>query len=53
MINSRRMRGVEHVEHMGDMRNAYKILIRKPADKRPLRRLGIGRKMILEWILGK
>jgi len=29
---------VEHVVHMGKVRNAYKILIRKPEAKRPLRR---------------
>jgi hypothetical protein len=25
-----------HVVHMGEMRNAYKILVRKPEGKRPL-----------------
>jgi hypothetical protein len=27
-----------HVAHMVDMKNAYKILVRKPEGKRPLRR---------------
>jgi hypothetical protein len=26
---------VEHVAHMEDMRNAYKIMVRKPEGKRP------------------
>jgi hypothetical protein len=30
VVKQRRMRWVEHVAHMGDMRNAYKILVRKP-----------------------
>jgi hypothetical protein len=27
---------------MGDMRNAYKIIVGKPEEKKPLRRLGRG-----------
>jgi hypothetical protein len=38
MIKSRRMRWVWHVAYMGEMRNAYKILVRKPEGRRPLRR---------------
>jgi hypothetical protein len=38
MIKSRRMRRVRHVAHMGEMRNAYKIVAGKPEGKRPLRR---------------
>jgi hypothetical protein len=38
VIKSRRMRWVEHVACMGGMRNAYKILGRKPEGKRPVRR---------------
>jgi hypothetical protein len=30
------MRRVRHVVHMGDIRNAYKILIGKPEGKRSL-----------------
>jgi hypothetical protein len=33
------IRWVEHVVHMGEMRNAYKILVGKPEGKRPVRRL--------------
>jgi hypothetical protein len=37
MVNkSRRMRWVGHIAHMEELRNAYKILVRKPEGKRPL-----------------
>jgi hypothetical protein len=36
MIKSRRLRWVGHIEDMGDMKNAYKILVGKPEGKRPL-----------------
>jgi hypothetical protein len=42
----RRMKWAGHVTHMGGMRNAYKIFIRKPEGKRPL-----GRPRS-RWILG-
>jgi hypothetical protein len=35
------------------MRNAYKIIVRKPEWKRPLGRLGIDGRIILNWILRK
>jgi hypothetical protein len=38
---------------MGDMRNLYKVLVRKYEGKRPFEKLGIDRRIILEWILGK
>jgi hypothetical protein len=38
MIKSRRMRWVGHVARMGEMRNAYRILVGKPEGKRPLGR---------------
>jgi hypothetical protein len=37
---------------MGKMKTAFKILVRKPEWKRPLRRLDIDGN-ILEWMLGK
>jgi hypothetical protein len=37
---------------MRKMRNAYNILVGKPAGKRPLEDLGVDGN-ILEWILGK
>jgi hypothetical protein len=36
MIESRRMRWVRHVACMGKMKNAYKILVGKPEEERPL-----------------
>jgi hypothetical protein len=32
------MRGVGHVASMGEMRNAYSILVGKPEERRPLKR---------------
>jgi hypothetical protein len=38
MIKSSRMRWAGHVARIGEKRNAYRILVRKPEGKRPLRR---------------
>jgi hypothetical protein len=38
MIKSSRMRWAGHVARMGETRNAYRILVRKPEGKRPLGR---------------
>jgi hypothetical protein len=38
VIKTRRMRWTGQVAHMGDMRNAYNILVGKPEVNRPLRR---------------
>jgi hypothetical protein len=38
---------------MGQMRNIYKISVRKPDGKRPLGRARIHGKIILEWVFGK
>jgi hypothetical protein len=38
IIKSRRMRWAGHVERMGEMRNAYRILVGKPEGKKPLGR---------------
>jgi hypothetical protein len=38
---------------MAEMRNAYEVLGGKPEGKRPLRDLGVDRRILLEWILGK
>jgi hypothetical protein len=38
LIKSRRMRWAGHVAHMGQKRNAYKILVGKSERKRPLGR---------------
>jgi len=39
VMKSRRMRWEKHVACMGDMKTAYKILVRKPEGKRPRGRL--------------
>jgi hypothetical protein len=36
VIKSRKMRRAGHVARMGEMLNAYNILVRKPEGKRPL-----------------
>jgi hypothetical protein len=38
MIKTRRMRWAGHVARMGETRNAYRILVGKPEEKRPLGR---------------
>jgi hypothetical protein len=38
MIKSRRMKWAGHVARMGEMRNAYRLLVRKPEGRRPLGR---------------
>jgi hypothetical protein len=38
MIKSRGMEWAEHVARMGEMRNAYRILVGNPDGKRQLRR---------------
>jgi hypothetical protein len=40
-----------HVAHMGEMRSVYKILVREPSGKGPLRR-SRHTWTILKWILG-
>jgi hypothetical protein len=38
MIKPRRMRWAGHVARMGEKKSAYKILVGKPEEKRPLGR---------------
>jgi hypothetical protein len=38
---------------MGEMTNEYKILVGKPEAKRPVGRIRLDGKIILEWFLGK
>jgi hypothetical protein len=38
MIKSRRMRWAGHVARMGEKRNAYRILVERPEEERPLGR---------------
>jgi len=39
VITSRRIRWAEHVAHMGEERDVYRVLVGKPVGKRPLGRL--------------
>jgi hypothetical protein len=48
MIRSRRMRLAGHVARMGEKRNAYRILVGKPAGKRPMEDLDVGGWTILK-----
>jgi hypothetical protein len=45
------MRGERYVEHIGEMRNSYTILVGKSEGKRTFGKLGIYVRMILKWIL--
>jgi hypothetical protein len=47
------MRRAGHVAHIGQIRNAYKFLVRKSQGTDHLEDLGIDRRIIPEWILGK
>ena len=38
MIKSRTMRWEGHVQHMGERRGVYRVLVRKPEGKRPFGR---------------
>jgi hypothetical protein len=53
VINSRRMRWVEHVALMEEMRNAYIILAGFLKGKYHSEDVDVDDRIILEWILGK
>jgi len=42
-----------HVARMGEMKNAYKILVGKPVEKRPLGSPRRRWRIMVVWILGK
>jgi hypothetical protein len=50
---SRRMRYVEHVSRMGEMRNANNVFVGKPEGRHHSEYLGIDGWILLEWILVK
>jgi hypothetical protein len=52
-IKSRRMRGEEHIERMGEMRNAYKVWSENLKGGDFSADLGVDWRIILRWILGK
>jgi hypothetical protein len=43
----------EYIARMGEKRNAYKILVGKPEEKRQLGRQDVGGRIILKWILDR
>jgi hypothetical protein len=52
VFKSRVMRSEKYIIIMKGIKNAYKILVRKPLGKRPLEgNLGIGRRIVLKLIL--
>jgi hypothetical protein len=51
VIKARRMGWAGHVARMGEVRDAYNILVGRPEGRRPLGRPR--RRTILRWILGK
>jgi hypothetical protein len=53
VIKSRRMRWARHVARIGEMRNAYKVLVSKSEGKNHSKNVGLDGRIILERILGK
>jgi hypothetical protein len=47
------MRWVVHVAYMGELRNAYEILLGKDEDQRPLENVDVGGKKMFKRILDK
>jgi hypothetical protein len=52
-IKSRRMRWAGHVAHMGEGRNAYRVLVGKPEGKHHLKDQGVDGRMGSKWTLGR
>jgi hypothetical protein len=50
VINSSRMRWAGLAARMGDMRNAYKILVGNLRGRDHSEELGVAERIILEWI---
>jgi hypothetical protein len=52
-IKSRRMRWAGHAARMGEGRNLYRVLVRKPEGKNHLGEQGIDGRMGSKWTLGR
>jgi hypothetical protein len=50
-IKSRRMRWAGHVASMGEARNVYRVLVRKPEGKNHLKDQGVDGRMGSKWTL--
>jgi hypothetical protein len=51
MMESRRMRWIGHVAHIGEKRNVYRILMGRSEEKRTLERSRGKRENNIKWIL--
>jgi hypothetical protein len=51
MIKSRRIRWARHEARIGEKRNAYRILVRKPEERDHWEDKDVGGWTILKWIL--
>jgi hypothetical protein len=52
VIKSRRLRWAGHVAHVGERRDSYRVLVRKPGEKRLLERPRLrweGNRMMETW----
>jgi hypothetical protein len=53
VVKSRRVRWTGHVARVGEMKNAYKILVGKSEGKERSETIDVDGRIMLEWILGK
>jgi hypothetical protein len=53
IIKSRKMKWAGHIAFMGEIKNPYRILVRKPEGRNYLEDLGIDERIILKMVLRK
>jgi hypothetical protein len=53
LIKSRKMRRARQIANMGKKRGAYRSLVGTTKNKTSLKDLGVGRNIVLKWILKK